>query len=390
MSACAAIASCASRPTARSPTRVPTSASTPRARCSPPDSSTSRAQSYELARWRRPRRRKVTQGVTTEILGEGDTPAPVNDKILATLPANDTADRRTLSRFMGPHGFGQWLDCMQRARHVGERRLVRRRRRRCACTRRARPRANPNAAELDTMRAMVRRAMQDGAFGVASALIYPPGTFARHERTHRDREGDGAVSTASTSRTCASEENTLLEAIDEAIRIGRDGGVPVEIYHLKAAGPKNWDKAPAMVAKIDSARTAGQDVRRHHVPLLGGRQRIIGVLAAVGERRRQADGESARISAMRVKIMAAATDTGPGALDLLPGSRRPDHGGRPHDARRGRSTTGCASTRSRPRRNDRGSMRSCRSRHRREQPARQDHVQHDRGERVACSWRGRG
>jgi dihydroorotase/N-acyl-D-amino-acid deacylase len=123
----------------------------------------------------------------------------------------------------------------------------------------------PTPAELDTMRAVVRRAMEDGALGVASALIYPPGNFA------------GTAELIEIARAMApyggvyvthmrSEADHLLEAIDEAIRIGREGGVPVEIYHLKAAGRRNWPKAALAVAKIDSARAAGLDIQANMYP----------------------------------------------------------------------------------------------------------------------------
>ena len=75
---------------------------------------------------------------------------------------------------------------------------------------------------------------------------------------------------ASTSRTCAPRPTSLLEAIDEAIRIGKEGGVPVEIYHLKAAGTRNWAKARAAIAKIDSARAAGLDVQANMYPYTAG------------------------------------------------------------------------------------------------------------------------
>ncbi len=273
-------------------------------------------QSYELLDGDGRDVSKITQGVTTEILGEGDTPAPVNDKILATLPANDTADRRTLSRFMGPHGFGQWLDAMQAhgmSVNVGS--FV------GAATVRVYAKGEatgePNAAELDTMRAVVRRAMQDGAFGFASALIYPPGSFAgTNELTEMAKAMAPYHGVYITHMR--SEENTLLEAIDEAMAIGRNGGVPVELYHLKAAGPKNWYKAPAMVAKIDSARNAGQDVGATMYPYSASGNGLSACLPQWAS----ADGKlmaNLKDSAMRVKIMAAATDTGPGALDLCQG-----------------------------------------------------------------------
>ncbi len=175
----------------------------------------------------------------------------------------------------------------------------------------------PNAAELDTMRAVVRRAMQDGAFGFASALIYPPGSFAgTNELTEMAKAMAPYHGVYITHMR--SEENTLLEAIDEAMAIGHNGGVPVELYHLKAAGPKNWYKAPAMVAKIDSARNAGQDVGATMYPYSASGNGLSACLPQWAS----ADGKlmaNLRDSAMRVKIMAAATDTGPGALDLCQG-----------------------------------------------------------------------
>jgi dihydroorotase/N-acyl-D-amino-acid deacylase len=199
----------------------------------------------------------VTQGITTAILGEGDTPAPVNDKVLAAT--TDTSARRLAGRFTGPHGFGQWLDFMQRrglAENVGSflgAGTVR-------VYGKGEAVGTPTATELDTMRAMVRRAMTDGAFGVGSALIYPPGAYASTGELieiARAMSPYGGVYITHMRN----EGNELLEAVDEAIRIGHDGVVPVEIYHLKAAGPANWAKMARVVAKIDSARTAGQDVQ---------------------------------------------------------------------------------------------------------------------------------
>jgi dihydroorotase/N-acyl-D-amino-acid deacylase len=273
-------------------------------------------QSYELLYGDGRDVSKITQGVTTEILGEGDTPAPVNDKILATLSPTDTADRRILSQFTGPQGFGHWLDAMQAhgmSVNVGS--FV------GAATVRVYAKGEatgaPNAAELDTMRAVVRRAMEDGAFGFASALIYPAGSFA------------GTMELTEMAKAMApyhgvyithmrSEENTLLEAIDEAMAIGRNGGVPVEIYHLKAAGPKNWAKAPAMVAKIDSARNAGQDVGATMYPYSASGNN----LSACIPQWASADGKlmaNLKDSATRVRIIREVADTGPGAADLCQG-----------------------------------------------------------------------
>ena len=201
---------------------------------------------------------KITQGVTTEILGEGDTPAPVNDKILATFNASDTAGIRVAKQFMGDHGFGAWLDAMQKhgiSVNVGS--FI------GAGTIRAyangQAQGAPTEAQLDTMRRVTRDAMKDGAFGVASALIYPPGNYAGTHELSEIAKAMAPYHGVYISHV-RSEGDSLLEAIDEALAIGRAGGVPVEIYHLKAAGAHAWGKAAEMVSKIDSARAAGQDV----------------------------------------------------------------------------------------------------------------------------------
>jgi N-acyl-D-amino-acid deacylase len=201
---------------------------------------------------------KVTQGVTTEILGEGDTPAPVNDKILATFDTSDTAGIRLAKQFMGARGFGAWLDAMQQhgiSVNVGS--FL------GAGTIRAyangQAQGVPSEAQLDTMRRVTRDAMKDGAFGVASALIYPPGNYAGTHELSEIAKAMAPYHGVYISHI-RSEGDSLIEAMDEALAIGRAGGVPVEIYHLKAAGGHSWGKAKEMVYKIDSARDAGQDV----------------------------------------------------------------------------------------------------------------------------------
>ena len=109
------------------------------------------------------------------------------------------------------------------------------------------------------MRRVTRDAMKDGAFGVASALIYPPGNYAGTPELIEIAKAMAPYHGVYISHV-RSEGDSLLEAIDEALAIGRAGGVPVEIYHLKAAGAHAWGKAAEMVSKIDSARAAGQDV----------------------------------------------------------------------------------------------------------------------------------
>ncbi len=199
----------------------------------------------------------VTQGITTAIHGEGSSLGPMNDKLLAA--EGDTAVRRVLSQFVGPHGFAKWLEYMVgrgASQNVGSflgDGTVR--------VYAKGTEAGPlTAVERDSMKAMVARSMEDGAFGIASALIYPPNTYASTEElveASKAMAPDGGVYITHMR----SEGDKFLEAIDEALRIGREGGVPVEIYHLKASGPRNWPKMPVAIAKIDSARAAGQDVQ---------------------------------------------------------------------------------------------------------------------------------
>ena len=196
---------------------------------------------------------KVTQGITTEILGEGGTPAPTNEKTNPQGPWRPGLD------FSGPHGFDAWLRAMEKhgnAVNVGSflgAGTVR-------VYAKGQAQGPATSAELDTMRAVVRRAMVDGAFGIGSALIYPPGNYASTSELvelARAMAPFGGVYITHLR----SEGNAWLEAIDEAISIGKEGGVPVEIYHLKAGGPRNWSKTPLALAKIDSARAGGLDVQ---------------------------------------------------------------------------------------------------------------------------------
>jgi N-acyl-D-amino-acid deacylase len=212
---------------------------------------------------------KVTQGITTEILGEGSTDAPVNDRILEWLEPTPGSDREALLRsFVGRGGFDAWLRAMEErgpsvnvGSYVG------------ATTIRVYGKGlemgEPSPAELDSMRAAVRWAMEEGAFGLASALIYPPGNYASTEELIEISRVVGEHGGHYITHM-RSEADRLLEATDEAIRIGREAGVPVEIYHLKAAGMRNHPLGGAVVAKIDQARDAGLDVQANMYPYVAG------------------------------------------------------------------------------------------------------------------------
>ena len=192
---------------------------------------------------------KVTQGITTEIMGEGTTNAPGAD-------------------FRGPRAFDEWLQAMQAhgaSPNFGSflggssvRRWVM-----------GEAQGAPDAQQLAQMRALVRNAMRDGAFGIATALVYPPGNFATTEELiamAQEMAPHGGLYISHLR----SEADTFIEALEEAMRIGREGGVPVEIYHLKAAGQRNWGKAREAIAMIDAARAAGQDVSANMYPYTAG------------------------------------------------------------------------------------------------------------------------
>ncbi len=208
---------------------------------------------------------KVTQGITTEIFGEAYTGAPISELSLAVAPAATAAAAR---RFMGQHGFDAWLRAMEShgiSPNVGS--FV------GASTLRSfgmgMHMGLATGAAMDSMRAAMRNAMEDGAFGLGTALIYPPGNYASTEELIEIAKAMAPYGGIYITHM-RSEADKVLEGMDEALRIGREGGVPVEIYHLKAAGTRNWSKEAAMIAKIDSARAAGFDVQANMYPYTAG------------------------------------------------------------------------------------------------------------------------
>jgi N-acyl-D-aspartate/D-glutamate deacylase len=207
---------------------------------------------------------KVTQGITTEIMGESRTASPVNPSELPPAGADDPEDVVRNRRYSGPHGFDAWLhDMHTRGSSANLGSFL------GAATVRSYARGaqmGPSTrVQLDTMKAVVARAMEDGAFGIASALIYPPGRFASTREL-------GEVASAMAPygglyiTHMRSEADQLLEAIDEAIEIGQAGGVPIEIYHFKAFGRRNWNKAGPAIERIEAARAAGIDVQANMYP----------------------------------------------------------------------------------------------------------------------------
>jgi N-acyl-D-aspartate/D-glutamate deacylase len=212
---------------------------------------------------------KVTQGVTTEIMGEHWTPAPFGGRIANPFPADlrprlGDAYEEWNERAKGWTRFGDWLaDLAERGVAVNVGSFI------GGGTIREYGRGyalgEATAAEREAMRQALDQAMRDGAFGIATALIYPPGAYAGTEELVALCEVVAAHRGVHITHL-RSEEARLLEGLDEAIAIARRTGVATEIYHLKAAGKPNWPKMAAAIARIDAARVAGIDVTADMYP----------------------------------------------------------------------------------------------------------------------------
>jgi dihydroorotase/N-acyl-D-amino-acid deacylase len=197
---------------------------------------------------------KIYQGITTEITGEGDSIAPLNDAILQTDHGqfdhyHITPDWRTFRQYFArleKQGMGINL-----ASYVGAARV-----RRMVV---GDDDKQPTPEQLEQMKALVRDAMKDGAVGVSTALEYAPAPYAKTEELIA-LATEGGKFGGIYSTHMRNESDSVLEAIDEALRIGREAHVPVEIWHIKVAGKNNWGRMPEVVAKIDAARAAGADV----------------------------------------------------------------------------------------------------------------------------------
>lgn len=197
---------------------------------------------------------KITQGITTEITGEGDSVAPVNDAMLAADHAayehfQITPDWHTFRQYfarIGKQGMGINLASYVGATSV--RRMVL-----------GDADVQPTPVQLDQMKVLVDQAMRDGAVGLSTALQYAPAPYAKTDELIALAAEAGKYGGIYATHM-RSEGDAVLQSIDEAARIGREAHIPVEIWHLKAAGKSDWGKMPQIVAKIDSYRGEGIDM----------------------------------------------------------------------------------------------------------------------------------
>jgi dihydroorotase/N-acyl-D-amino-acid deacylase len=197
---------------------------------------------------------KIYQGITTEITGEGGSAAPLNDSIIANdRPAYQhykiNPDWRTFRQYFAhleKQGMGINLASYVGATQV--RRMIL-----------GDADVQPTPDQLEKMKALVRDAMRDGAVGVSTSLEYAPAPYAKTE------ELIALASEASKfggiyATHMRSEGDAVLEGVDEAVRIGREAHVPVEIWHVKVAGKANFGRMPDLIARVNKARSEGCDV----------------------------------------------------------------------------------------------------------------------------------
>lgn len=197
---------------------------------------------------------KIFQGITTEVTGEGGSIAPLNDAIIKADESgydhyHITPDWRTLRQYFArveKQGMGINMATFVGATQV--RRMVL-----------GDADVQPTAQQLDQMKELVRQAMRDGAVGVSTSLMYAPAPYAKTEELIA-LAAESAPFGGIYATHMRNESNSVLQSIDEAMRIGREAHVPVEIWHLKVAGKNNWGRMPEVVAKINQARAEGTDV----------------------------------------------------------------------------------------------------------------------------------
>ena len=211
---------------------------------------------------------KATQGVTTEIMGEMWTPSPyggrIDNPMRSSVISADMGHWEEQAREWT--SFRDWLEAIeQRGTSLNIGSFV------GGGTVREYAKGwdmgEATEAELEVMREVMHAVMQDGAFGVAPALIYPPSSYSNtHELTEVAKvvaEYGGVYITH-----VRNESEQLVEGIQEAIEIGRNSGCAIEIYHLKASGEPSWSLMEAAIAAIDTARAEGIDVTSDMYPYI--------------------------------------------------------------------------------------------------------------------------
>ena len=198
---------------------------------------------------------EIRQGVTTEIMGEGESMGPVNDRVREHMLREQSDIKyeikwNTLAEYLH-YLETRGISCNV-ASFIG------------AATLREyvigfEDKA-PTRQQLDQMRELVRKEMEAGALGIGTALMYPPAFFAKTEELTELCKVAAKYQGKYISHI-RSEGNRLLESLDELIRISREAGIPAELYHIKAAGQQNWSKMDQLLSHIEVAQKEGLKIR---------------------------------------------------------------------------------------------------------------------------------
>ncbi len=211
---------------------------------------------------------EIREGVTTEIMGEGESMGPVNDRVRQHM-LQTQADIKYDIKWNTLAEYLQYLEkrgvSCNVASFLG------------ATTVREYvigfQNKDPTPKQLDQMRELVRQEMEAGALGIGTSLIYPPAFYAKTEElielckvaakyqgkyiSHMRSEGNRLLDAGKYISHMRSEGNRLLDAVDELIRISREAGLPAEVYHIKAAGKQNWGTLDDLLSRIEAAQKEG-------------------------------------------------------------------------------------------------------------------------------------
>src|SRR5881398_328281 len=194
---------------------------------------------------------EIREGVTTEIMGEGESMGPLNEELKKRM-LREQSDIKFDIKWNTLAEYLQYLEkrgiSCNVASFIGA----------------ATIRENvigfedkvPTAEQLDQMRELVRKEMEAGAVGIGTSLIYPPAFYAKTEELIELCKVAAKYQGKYISHM-RSEGNQLLESLDELIRISREAGIPAELYHIKAAGEKNWPNEDQLLARIEAAQKEG-------------------------------------------------------------------------------------------------------------------------------------
>ena len=249
---------------------------------------------------------ELRQGITLEVMGEGDSMGPLNERMKADVTRRQGDIRYPVEWTT----LGEYLAGLERrgiapnvASFIG------------ATTARdlvlGEGDVQPTAAQLDEMRGLVRAAMEEGALGVGASLIYAPASYAKTDElialvTEAGRCGGMYIT------HMRSEGDRLVEAVAETIEIARASGAPAEIYHLKAAGRSNWGKIDAVIAMVDEARRQGVRITADMYTYIGGATGLDAAMPPwVQDGGLEAWIERMRDPAVRAKVIAEMRDPKP-------------------------------------------------------------------------------